>query len=75
MDGIASMPLHLRGGIFNGRTAVIAARATSFIFSKMVLAYMDTFNLLAVRFLIAFILMAILFIKRLQHIGKGETYW
>lgn len=52
--------------------AVIAARATSFIFSKMVLACMGTFNLLAVRFLIAFVLMAILFIKRLQHIGKGE---
>jgi drug/metabolite transporter (DMT)-like permease len=52
--------------------AVIASRATSFIFSKMVLACMDTFNLLAVRFLIAFALMAILFFKRLRHIGKCE---
>lgn len=52
--------------------AVIAARATSFIFSKMALACMGTFNLLAVRFLIAFILMAVLFFKRIQRIGKGE---
>lgn len=52
--------------------AVISARATSFIFNKMVLAHMDTFNLLAVRFLIAFILMAVLFFNRLRHIGKSE---
>lgn len=52
--------------------AVIAARATSFIFSKMVLTSMNTFNLLAVRFLIAFFLMVILFFKRLHHIGKSE---
>ena len=52
--------------------AVIAARATSFIFSKMVLAHMDTFHLLAVRFLLAFLLMAVLFFKRLRHIGKSE---
>ena len=36
--------------------AVITARATSFIFAKWCLADLDTFNLLAVRFLLAFVL-------------------
>lgn len=49
---------------------VIAARATSFIFSKMILQTMDTFNLLAVRFLIAFVLLAVLFHKDLAKITK-----
>lgn len=49
---------------------VIALRATSFIFSKMLLTELDTFNLLALRFLIAFFLLAILFRKRLQRITK-----
>ena len=52
--------------------AIIAARATSFIFSKMVLADMDIFNLLAIRFLLAFILLAVIFCKRLWCIGKNE---
>lgn len=38
--------------------AVITARATSFIFAKWCLADLDTFNLLAVRFLLAFLLLA-----------------
>ena len=42
---------------------VIAARATSFIFSKMILEYIDTFNLLAIRCLLAFAILAVLFLK------------
>ena len=45
--------------------AVIAARATSFIFSKMILESLAPFNLLAVRFIIAFVLLALIF--RLCH--------
>lgn len=46
--------------------SVIAARATSFIFSKMILEYIDTFNLLAIRCLLAFAILAVLFFKRLR---------
>ncbi len=52
--------------------AVISARATSFVFNKMVLGTLGTFDLLACRFLLAFILLAVLFWKRLRHIsGKA----
>ena len=47
---------------------VIMARATSFVFSKSCLAEMDTFNLLAVRFLLAFVALALLFGKRLRRV-------
>lgn len=50
--------------------AVISARATSFIFSKLALEAMDTFNLLAVRCLLAFAVLAVLFFRRLRHIGR-----
>jgi drug/metabolite transporter (DMT)-like permease len=52
--------------------AVIAARATSFIFSKMALADMGIFNLLAIRFLLAFTFLAAIFRKRLGRTGKNE---
>ncbi len=45
--------------------AVIAARATSFIFSKMILEDLGPFNLLAARFLLAFCLLAALFRKEM----------
>lgn len=50
--------------------AVISARATSFIFSKLALEAMDTFNLLAARCLLAFAVLAVLFFRRLRHIGR-----
>lgn len=50
--------------------AVISARATSFIFSKLALEAMDTFNLLAVRCLLALAVLAVLFFRRLRHIGR-----
>ena len=50
--------------------AVIAARATSFIFSKMILESLAPFNLLAVRFIIAFVLLARRRHRRLYHSWK-----
>lgn len=55
-------------------TSVIAVRATSLVFTKGCLQVMDTFNLLFLRFLTAFILLALLFGKRLIHI-KWSTLW
>lgn len=53
---------------------VISARATSFIFSKMLLQTMDTFCLLSIRFLIAFALLSIIFIKKIIHISRQEVF-
>lgn len=50
--------------------AVITARATSFIFAKWCLRDMDTFNLLAVRFLLAFVLLAALFHRQLRGLAR-----
>lgn len=41
--------------------AVIAARATSLLFSKIAMNGMGIFNLLAARFLMAFVLLAVVF--------------
>lgn len=51
--------------------AVISARATSFIFSKLALEAMDTFNLLAVRCLLAFAVLAVLFSAGSGTLGAG----
>ena len=52
--------------------AVISARATSFVFNKLVLGSLGAFDLLACRFLLAFVLLAVLFWKKLRHIsGKA----
>ena len=45
--------------------AVIIARSTSFVFNKIGLGTMSAFNMLAVRFLLAFVLLAALFGKKL----------
>lgn len=52
--------------------AVILARSTSFVLSKSAMNSLSPFNLLAVRFLTAFIFLAILFGKKLIHIQKTE---
>ncbi|WAW14912.1 DMT family transporter [Peptostreptococcus equinus] len=44
---------------------VIAARSTSFLFSKILLEEMGIFNLLAVRFLLAFFILSIIFYKKI----------
>ena len=55
-------------------TGVIAVRATSLIFTKYCLREMGTFNLLFLRFLTAFVLLAIIFCRRLFRI-KRSTLW
>ena len=52
--------------------AVITARATSFIFAKWCLADLDTFNLLAVRFLLAFLLPGALFSRKLRGVRPAH---
>lgn len=49
---------------------VIAIRATSFIFNKLALQSMTTFNLLAIRFLLAFIILFCIFFKRIIKFNK-----
>lgn len=49
--------------------AVILSRATSYLFTKMGLQSLGVFNLLAVRFLLAFVLLSLLFAKRLRHLS------
>lgn len=46
--------------------AVIVARSTSFLFTKTGLGSMSAFNLLSVRFCLAFIILALIFGKRLK---------
>lgn len=55
-------------------TCVIAVRATSLIYTKYCLREMGTFNLLFMRFLTAFVLLAIVFCRRLLHIERS-TLW
>ena len=52
--------------------AVILARSTSFVLSKSAMNSLTPFNLLAVRFLTAFVFLAILFGKKLIHIQRQE---
>ncbi len=51
-------------------SCVIIARATSYLFSKLILTGMGMFNLMAVRFLLAFTILAKLFFRRLKHIDR-----
>lgn len=54
--------------------AVISARATSFIFSKIILQEMSPFNLLAVRFLLTFGLLVLLFYRELRKLTKKVVF-
>lgn len=47
---------------------VIIARATSYLFSKLIMEGMGLFNLLGVRFLLGFVLLSLLFFKKLRRI-------
>lgn len=51
--------------------AVIIARATSFLFSKIVLQSMGPMTVLAVRSLIAFLFLAVLFHKKLMYMSRN----
>ena len=55
--------------------SVIIARSTSLIFSKIALGSFETFNLLALRFIIAFILLGVVFFRKLIHITKKELIY
>ncbi len=46
------------------------ARSTSFMFTKRLLEEMQTFNILAFRFIVAFLLLFIIFFKKMIHIDK-----
>ena len=53
---------------------VIIARSTSFVFNKLGLGTMSAFNMLAVRFLLAFILLVLLFHKRLRGVSRRTVF-
>ena len=50
--------------------AVIAARASSFIFTKMLMERMESFNILSVRFLISFAVLCLIFLRRFRGMTK-----
>ena len=52
--------------------AAIIARSTSLIFSKLALGSFGPFNLLALRFIAAFILLGLIFGKKIIHIRRKE---
>ena len=49
---------------------ITLTRSTSFMFTKMLLLDLETFNILAIRFLIAFVLLFLVFFKKMIHIDK-----
>lgn len=51
---------------------VIIARSTAFLFSKITLETMAPYNLLGVRFLIAFCILALLFHKKMQNSTRQD---
>lgn len=53
---------------------VIVARATSYLFSKLILKGMGMFNLLGVRFCLAFALLAVLFFPRLKAANRKTVF-
>lgn len=54
--------------------SVIVARSTSYLFSKTGLESMGMFNMVAVRFIIAFLLLGVIFFKKLIHINKRDIF-
>ena len=50
--------------------AVIGVRATAFLFSKLLLVDMGPFMLMGVRFLLAFALLAVVFLKNLRSMSR-----
>lgn len=49
---------------------VIASRGTSFMFSKLLLAEMEPFTLMGLRFTIAFLVLSVIFNKKLRTINR-----
>ena len=52
---------------------VITARATSFVFNKQLLDHMGVFNILALRFVIAAVVMSVIFHKGMLRVTKREA--
>ncbi|MBR4376730.1 MAG: DMT family transporter [Spirochaetia bacterium] len=51
-------------------TAVFIARGSSFLFSKSLMGTMPPMNILAVRFILAFLILALVFYKRLKELNR-----
>lgn len=54
-------------------SAVTATRGAAFLFSKLALRTMDTFNLMGIRFLLGFIILFLIFGKRIVQNFKWKT--
>ena len=54
---------------------VIMARATGYLFSKLGMTGLGIFNLLALRFLLAAVLLSVLFLPRLRRISPSQSPW
>lgn len=55
--------------------AVIIARSTSYLFAKLSLNSIEPFNLLGIRFLISFVILNIIFFKKLKNINLYEILY
>lgn len=53
-------------------TVVILTRSSAYIFSKTGLETLGTFNLLAARFLLAFLVLGVIFRGRIKHISRHD---
>lgn len=62
-------PLDARGAMAL-LAAVVSARASSFLFSKLLLAHMGPYTLMGLRFLAAFALLALVFHRRLARVTR-----
>ena len=54
--------------------SVFVARGTSFLFSKTLMQSMSPMNVLAVRFVLAFLVLAAVFSKKLLHCSKSSLF-
>lgn len=52
-------------------TAVFIARGSSFLFSKSLMGTMSPMSILALRFILAFLVLAVVFYKRMRHLEKS----
>ena len=54
--------------------SVFVARGTSFLFSKTLMQSMSPMSVLAVRFVLAFLILAAVFSKKLLHCSKSSLF-
>ena len=53
--------------------SVILARSSSYVLQKIGLTNIDVFNLMGIRFLLAFIIMLLIFNKKLRYADKSSV--